>query len=257
MKSNVLKNYDKELGMLILVNIGMFIYWSDNSQLWNFLEHNKIFLSFFISFLSPLLITDCIPAGWKDLLILYLQARDSSGIYKLVVRFIPHYWIEGFQRYVFLPGFCIFSNLEDNRIKNEKVKKDVLKKRYGEFPKNHEDQNDLWYKIYRSHENSPRIFPNYRYWLLLRDIVTLNVCLLCSITLFSFLRTLSFSLNWTVFMLIQIVVEILMCRRYCNKYVQYVLAEETYDIEKNPNKTLTFVTNNTTNIYYSNSNDED
>lgn len=58
-------------------------------------------------------------------------------------------------------------------------------------------------------------------------------------------------------MLIQIVVEILMCRRYCNKYVQYVLAEETYDIEKNPNKTLTFVTNNTTNIYYSNSNDED
>ena len=125
MKSNVLKNYDKELGMLILVNIGMFIYWSDNSQLWNFLEHNKIFLSFFISFLSPLLITDCIPAGWKDLLILYLQARDSSGIYKLVVRFIPHYWIEGFQRYVFLPGFCIFSNLEDNRIKNEKVKMQI------------------------------------------------------------------------------------------------------------------------------------
>ena len=63
-------------------------------------------------------------------------------------------------------------------------------------------------------------------------MVTLNVFLTIFINLFYIWKTLSFSSYWTGFMIIQIVVEIIMCRRYCNRYVETVLAEETHDIEK-------------------------
>ena len=49
------------------------------------------------------------------------------------------------------------------------------------------------------------------------------------------LGTLSFSFFWTEFMIMQIVIEIWMCRRYCNRYVLWVLVEETRDIEKDKN----------------------
>ena len=231
MQNNVLKNYDKELTMMILANIGLFIYFSNIAELWEIIEHNKIILSFLISFISPLLITNVIPSNWKDLFIGYFENRTSSTIYNLIIYLVPKKYEKNFQRATFLPGYSIFSRLDEGKIKNEKIKTLVLKKRY-EFPNNPEDQNDLWYKIYRIHEPSPRIFPNYRYWLLLRDMVTLNVFLTIFINLFYIWKTLSFSSYWTGFMIIQIVVEIIMCRRYCNKYVETVLAEETHDIEK-------------------------
>ncbi len=248
MQNNVLKNYDKELTMMILANIGLFIYFSNISELWDIIEHNKIILSFLISFISPLLITNVIPPNWKDLLIGYFENRTSSTAYTIIIHFIPEKYEKSFQRRTFLPGYSIFSRLNEGKIKNEKIKPDVLKKRHA-FPEGYEDQNDLWYKIYRRHEQSPRIFPNYRYWLLLRDMVILNVFLFISITLFSYWKTLSYSLYWTIFMIGQIVFEIIMCRRYCNKYVETVLAEETHDIEKldkSPPIIYKNITNNTT-----------
>lgn len=248
MKDNVLKNYDKELSMMILVNIGLFIYWTNMSQLEDFILRNKIILSFLISLISPLLITNIIPRGWKDLFIGYLESRDSSRIYKF---FTEHLSInpEKFKKHAFLPGFCIFSKLDNNEIDNEKIKKDILKEKYRIFPKKAEEQNDLWYKIYRSHENSPRIYPNYRYWLMLRDMVTLNIFLTMIISVFSLFNTLSFSLNWTIFMILQIIFEIFICRRYCNKYVEQVLVEETYNLEKEEIKEAKIINNTTINYF--------
>lgn len=50
-------------------------------------------------------------------------------------------------------------------------------------------------------------------------------------------------------MILQILFEIIMCRRYCNKYVEQVLVEETYDIEKEETKEAKIINNTTINYY--------
>ena len=112
MQNNVLKNYDKELTMMILANIGLFIYFSNIAELWEIIEHNKIILSFLISFISPLLITNVIPSNWKDLFIGYFENRTSSTIYNLIIYLVPKKYEKNFQRATFLPGYSIFSRLQ-------------------------------------------------------------------------------------------------------------------------------------------------
>lgn len=236
MKNNILKEYNKELTMLLIVNIAVFLFLSDNQKLWSIFENNKILLPVIISFISPLLIADIIPTSWKNLLTGYLEYRDKSKIYRIIFKFISSNHEKTFQKYSYLPGFLIFTNLEDNKIKNEKINLNLLKQKYKKFPEDPMKQNDLWYAIYRSHEESIRIFQNYKNWFMLRDMVTLDIVLLIVMVAFSVLTNLKVTSIWIGFMLLQTVIGILACRRYCNRYVEYALVEETYDIINN--KTL-------------------
>ena len=231
MKNKVLKDYDKELTMNLLVNIGILLYLYQFNNL-ELIIQTKFILPSFISLFSPLLVINLIPDSWKLLCVGYLKLLDKSKVYKFIKYFASDKYMIFLKNYLFQPGYTIFKRLSNNKIRNNLIKKDVLLEKYGEFPDNNIAQNDLWYAIYRNHEYDPRVYQIHRNFLLMRDIVCVNIILMIVINVFYFHITLNLPCMWLLFMIIEISVQIFMCRKYCNKYVERVLVEETFHIER-------------------------
>lgn len=74
-----------------------------------------------------------------------------------------------------LPGCRAFSQLAPM---DPKVDPAELRRRYGEFPQAPEEQNRLWYKIYKKHHDNPAIVQGLRAYLMSRDLAGISFCLL-------------------------------------------------------------------------------
>jgi|MTBAKMStandDraft_1061839.scaffolds.fasta_scaffold03155_2 hypothetical protein len=74
-----------------------------------------------------------------------------------------------------LPGCRAFSQLAP---KDPKVDPAELRRRYGEFPQAPEEQNRLWYQIYKNHRDNPAIMQGLRAYLMSRDLAGISFCLL-------------------------------------------------------------------------------
>lgn len=132
-----------------------------------------------------------------------------------------------------LPSYSIFSDLKNGILKEDKINLNLLRYEYGKIPEKSENQHKLWYEIYRKHEYNPRIFPNHRYALMMRDFVALNWMLILIMVLFSLiLQNGVVLLVWLAFIVFQIFIEILICRRLCVIFTSAVLIEESYCIRK-------------------------
>ncbi len=66
-----------------------------------------------------------------------------------------------------LPGSRAFSELVD---KDTRISKEDLEREYGTFPVEPDEQNGLWYKIYKTKQSDKVVQNSHGRWLLFRDI---------------------------------------------------------------------------------------
>lgn len=73
-----------------------------------------------------------------------------------------------------LPGSLVFSKLIDS---DERIDPRRLRDRIGlkAFPRSPGEQNKLWYRIYKQHEDAPAVSEAHRMFLLTRDLATLSL----------------------------------------------------------------------------------
>lgn len=207
MDSKLLKDYNKELYIILIINIGLYVvaYYREVGIVFEIIPIFTFAISYLVSSLSPLIFLNVLPSKFK---------------FKLV----------GYDK---LPSYSIFSDLKSGKIKEDKINLNLLRYEYGKIPEKSENQHKLWYEIYRKHEYNPRIFPNHRYAVMMRDFVTLNWMLILIMILSSLiLQNWGVLLVWCIFMIFQILIEILICRRLCVKFISAVLIEEIYSIRK-------------------------
>jgi hypothetical protein len=127
-----------------------------------------------------------------------------------------------------LPGCRAFSELirDDPRIDVP-----LLRKLYGEFPRNPKQQNTLWYHLYKKHTESVVVSEAHRNYLLTRDMTALSGVFL---VLFSAAIGLD-SVPWKVACLYlmslaaQYLIIAISAQNYGKRFVLNVLAEESHN----------------------------
>lgn len=158
------KNAPYLIGFVILMYVGFALA---NGLDWGFAKSTEIgqeglkpknsalSLAFYI---FVLILTYILPSKWKHRLI-YLRWRHP------------------------LPGSRVFSDLLD---KDERLSRQDLVDEFGELPISAEDQNALWYKIYKTKQNDIVVLNSHARWLLFRDMFAISIILLLPLTIFTF-----------------------------------------------------------------------
>lgn len=70
-----------------------------------------------------------------------------------------------------LPACRAFSYYVD---KDFRIDKTQLISQYGDLPENPKDQNSLWYKIYKTHQNDPPVKKSHKDFLLGKDLCSMS-----------------------------------------------------------------------------------
>jgi len=73
-----------------------------------------------------------------------------------------------------LPGSRIFTELIQ---KDQRISKQDLINKYGKLPTIPEEQNQLWYRIYKEKQNDTVILASHGRWLLFRDLLSISLIL--------------------------------------------------------------------------------
>lgn len=149
------KNSPYLLGFVVLIYIGFAMV---NGLDWSFaksVEISKNGIKFdnptisITVYILALFLTYLLPSEWKHRLI-YLRWRDS------------------------LPGCRVFSDL---LIKDQRISREALISEYGELPSEANEQNKLWYKIYKSKQSDSVVLNSHGRWLLFRDLFAISIIL--------------------------------------------------------------------------------
>lgn len=82
-----------------------------------------------------------------------------------------------------LPGSRVFSELLD---KDERISRNELIEKYGELPTSPNDQNRLWYKIYKQKQTDEVVLNSHGRWLLFRDMFAILIIVLVPSSVFTF-----------------------------------------------------------------------
>ena len=82
-----------------------------------------------------------------------------------------------------LPGSRVFSDLLDE---DERVSRQDLVGEFGELPTSADDQNALWYKIYKTKQTDEVVLNSHGRWLLFRDVFAISIVLFLPSTIFTF-----------------------------------------------------------------------
>lgn len=82
-----------------------------------------------------------------------------------------------------LPGSRVFSELLD---KDERISQNELIEKYGELPISPNDQNRLWYKIYKQKQTDEVVLNSHGRWLLFRDMFAILIIVLVPSSVFTF-----------------------------------------------------------------------
>ena len=156
------KNAPYLIGFVILMYVGFALA---NGLDWGFaksmgigqdgLKNSVLSLAFYI---FVLILTYILPSKWKHCLV-YRRWRHP------------------------LPGSRVFSDLLD---KDERLSRQDLVNEFGELPISAEDQNALWYKIYKTKQNDIVVLNSHARWLLFRDMFAISIILLLPSTIFTF-----------------------------------------------------------------------
>ncbi|MCT3800780.1 hypothetical protein HZP90_05820 [Elizabethkingia anophelis] len=124
-----------------------------------------------------------------------------------------------------LPGSEAFSKFskKDSRIDRKK-----LKEIYGSLPKAPEEQNKLWYKIYKKNCLELVIYESHRAFLLARDLTSLCFLLLIFIGIPILIFNIwPVSLYYFIFLLIQYFIIVIGAQNRGRRFVSNVLAIES------------------------------
>jgi hypothetical protein len=74
-----------------------------------------------------------------------------------------------------LPGSKAFSH---HAYRDCRINANILEERVGPFPSTPQEQNSLWYRLYRSVRDDPSVLDAHRHYLLARDYAALAILLL-------------------------------------------------------------------------------
>lgn len=208
MKEKVLKNYNDELNMLLLVNILVFImlgfgldYMADKSNI------IKLLVMIVVPGIPSLLITNFIPVDFKENLILDKKYEDEPILTLL--------------------------KKED---KNNEIDFHLIELEYGKYSEDKDEQKIIWYRIYRKHEYNPRVTQVNRQYLMTRDFIFILLPLIPITVLFCiiFSKNINFDIIFWWFILIigEIFIFTLMANEFYNRVSKNPLLEETYHLRK-------------------------
>jgi len=148
-----IKNYPI-LGGYILVNLWLLylIFWGTRPD---------------VSFFNNL--QNLLPEGVATTLIAVAFSELISGETK--ARLIYQRW-----KYS-LPGYRAFS---EHAVRDPRVDRKVLEKRYGKLPNKEEAENKLWFKLSKLNETRPSVAYAHRYYLLMRDLSWVTLLLIAT-----------------------------------------------------------------------------
>lgn len=197
--------YRWKVRAFVALNIIIFVssvYWSD-AGFWKNLSDWSVALAKgwppFAALLLTLVLTGIVPSQQKE---------------KLVFWRLNHA----------LPGCRAFTELapKDPRIDLERIRE-----QYGQLPTEPEDQNNLWYSIYKQHRGKPTVEASHRERLFTRDLTSVSFIfiLLLPISIFYVGDTLSVKIGYTGYMCLQYIALRIVARNYGRRFVCNVLAE--------------------------------
>lgn len=202
------EEYSWKLWTFIILNFVIF-YVTFIGKYINFLEINQFWRHFvtkesLIAFIAPVI--TIILNG-----ILPTRAKETLVFWKLKNP---------------LPGSKVFSELakKDSRIDLRK-----LIQMYGEIPKSAKEQNQLWYKIYKSHESKVAVLSSHRNFLFTRDLTGISAVFLIVlplVSLIAFGNSIQI-LFYSLYVILQYLVLSIVARNYGNRFVCNVLAEDS------------------------------
>jgi len=179
----------------------------DPFKIWEFLSSvdlQKGVLSFLLSILAVALV-GIVPSEWKFKLIFWKcrNAKPAS---------------EAFTKWMF----------EDDRIDIK-----VLQKKYKNSPISPKEQNSLWYRIYKKHQEKPSVIDAHRNFLLMRDLATISFIFMFLFSLYALIRANYSFYSFIVFLIFlnEYVFFCIPARNYGIRLVCNVLAEESSEIE--------------------------
>lgn len=206
MKDKVLKNYNKEMNMLILFNILLFLLIGFGiDYIANYNNLVKLLIMILVPGLPSLLITNFIPAKLKKDLVLDGKYANEP----------------------------ILTLMQKEDVEN-KIDFNLIKQEYGQYGEDKDEQHDIWYLIYRKHEYNPRVTQVNRQYLMTRDFIFILLPLMGFAVLpLIFLDNISLNIFWWF---ILIIFEILIFSRMANEFYNRVsrnpLLEETHHLKK-------------------------
>lgn len=124
-----------------------------------------------------------------------------------------------------LPACRAFSHYAD---KDDRIDKNYLTSKYNQLPTTPKEQNSLWYKIYKTHQENPVVKKSHKDFLLARDISSIAI-MLFFIGGISMLFIRHDSIGWAYFgfLLIQYLIFAIIAQNHGKRFVCNALAIET------------------------------
>lgn len=125
-----------------------------------------------------------------------------------------------------LPGCRAFTRLAPD---DPRIDLTAIAGAYGELPREPMDQNRLWYKLFREHEENERVADAHRLYLLTRDMTALSTVFLIAFGLAAAIWGCPAKVTWMylAFLAIQYITVSTAARNYGNRFATTVLAEVT------------------------------
>jgi hypothetical protein len=125
-----------------------------------------------------------------------------------------------------LPGCRAFSKLAPG---DPRIDLAVIARAYGEPPSDPMNQNRLWYKLFRQHEDNERVTDAHRLYLLTRDMTALSAVFLIAFGLGAAIWGCPAKVTWMylAFLILQYGAVSTAARNYGNRFATTVLAEVT------------------------------
>ena len=121
-----------------------------------------------------------------------------------------------------LPGCRAFSHFA---MKDPRINIQSLKNKIGEFPKEPDDQNRLWYSLYQQYENDEVIWGSHKDFLITRDLASLSFLFLVIFGSISIFYISSIVSVYLFCLIVQYLLLSFSSRNYGNRFVCNVLAK--------------------------------
>ncbi len=121
-----------------------------------------------------------------------------------------------------LPGCRAFSHFA---IRDPRINTESLKNKIGEFPKEPDEQNRVWYSLYQQYGSDEIVWGSHRDFLLTRDLASLSLLFLVIFGSILIFYTNNFVSMYLFYLIIQYLILSFSSRNYGNRFVCNVLAK--------------------------------
>lgn len=124
-----------------------------------------------------------------------------------------------------LPACRAFSKYVD---KDDRIDKNYLISKFGSFPDSPKEQNSLWYKIYKKHQENTVVKKSHKDFLLARDITSIAFIILIIFGSYIFFLTKEpFRWLYILYLIAQYITFVIVAQNHGKRFVCNALAIET------------------------------